>query len=293
MLAGRWALLLSATLVAATPCSVGRPSSLVCPLNDSTTMEYDLRWTHSWQWFVLPTQDAAAVSVGLLMQRGSARNFPRMGFVVMASSSGVPPGTLTASAYDPTTYEHDDPVGARRKFLYESPVDGIRPNTDWKVLTIGIDANRSVDEPHNVQVPLGQVLIGLRCQETTWTWPYYPGCRVSLTATLLPFQLTNDLVVTSPMARGDTHVYGVTVGDYDTLNVSLTRDVHNTTHEPARGLTGVALLQLDQWARPGPLDFPYNLSQASPGIELETHPGECAGSLCASPRPLSLSHTRP
>ena len=120
-------LLLLPGLAAAGPCSVGRPSAVVCPLNDSSTMEYDLRWAHSWQWFELPTHDLAAVAVGLVMQRGSSRNFPRMGFVAMASSSGIPPGTLAAAEYDPTVYEHDDPVGPRRQFLYESPVDGVRP----------------------------------------------------------------------------------------------------------------------------------------------------------------------
>ena len=40
-------------LARAGPCSVGRPSSQVCHLNNSETMEYELRWTHGWQWFVL------------------------------------------------------------------------------------------------------------------------------------------------------------------------------------------------------------------------------------------------
>ena len=31
------------------------------------------------------------------------------------------------------------------------------------------------------------------------------------------------------------------------LNVSLTRDVHNTTDEPARGLVGAAMLNYEQW----------------------------------------------
>jgi hypothetical protein len=231
-------LLALAAAVAGGPCSVGREQSVVCPLNNSQTMEYELRWAHNWQWFSLPTHDAAGVAAGLVLQRGSSKMFPRMGFVAMASSSGVPPGTLMGGTYDPTTYAHDDPPGARRKVLYESPVDGSRPNTDWKVLTLGFDANVSMSEAQRVQVPLGQVLIGLRCHETTWTWPYYPGCRVSLTATLLPFTLSNELRVTAPMARGDAHVYKVGVGAFDTLNVSLTRDVQNTSHSPARGLRG-------------------------------------------------------
>ena len=50
------------------------------------------------------------------------------------------------------------------------------------------------------------------------------------------------------MARGgDSHVYKLTVGDYDSLNVSLTRDVHNRTglnpDAPVRGLVGAAMLQ--------------------------------------------------
>ena len=196
-----------------TVCSVGRPSDVVCPLNDSSTVEYELRWMHKWQWFVLPTHDAAAVSVGMVMQRGSSKNFPRTGFVVMASPSGVPPGSLQSAEYDPTTYVHDDPVGARRQFIYESPVDGSRPKTDWKVLTLGYDTNRSMDEPQRVQVPLGNVLIGLRCHETTWTWPYYPGCRVSITATLLPFALADNLTIAAPMRPGDSHLFRIDLGD--------------------------------------------------------------------------------
>ena len=259
---------------AAGPCSVGRPSDVVCPLNDTQTVEYELRWTHGWQWFVLPTESTAAVAAGLVLQRGSSRNFPRTGFVMMASSSGVPPGTLASAEYDPTTYVHDDPVGARRQFIFESPIDGSRPKTDWKVLTLGIDANRSMDLPEEVQVPLDSVLIGLRCHEPTWTWPYYPGCRVALTTTLLPFGLSHGMSVAAPMARGDTHVYRVTVGDYDSLNISLSRDVNNRTDDPARGLVGSAMLNLGKWSRPGPLEFPYNLSQSPLDTELELSPEE-------------------
>ena len=271
------------------PCSVGRDPSVVCQLNSSQTMEYELRWTHSWQWFVLPTNNVAGVSVGLVFQRGANRHFPKMGFVAMASNSGVPPGTLSASSYDPLTYAHDDEIGARRKFISESHVDGLRPRTDWKVLTLGFDTNRTEEQADEVQVPLGQVLIGLRCQEDTWVIPHYPGCRVSLTATLLPFALRDNLTVVAPMARGDTHLYRVTVGDYDTLNISLTRDVHNTSHTPARGLVGAAMLQLNRWARPAPLDFAANLSRASPGTDLETSPGPRT----APPPPRQPDHRHP
>ena len=105
------ALLPLATATDRSPCSVGRPASVVCQLNDTRTLEYELRWNHGWQWFVLETHDMAAVSAGLVLQRGASRNFPRMGFVMMASTSGVPPGTLMEGGYDPTTYAHDDPVG--------------------------------------------------------------------------------------------------------------------------------------------------------------------------------------
>ena len=107
---GLWAPLLLLTMMGASAqtdvgqCHLERPTSVVCPLNSSQTMEYELRWSHGWQWFVLPTADAAAVSIGLVMQRGSSRNFPRMGFVAMASSSGVPPATLSVRPWwSPTT----------------------------------------------------------------------------------------------------------------------------------------------------------------------------------------------
>ena len=267
-------LLLSLNGARAGPCSVGRASSVVCPLNDSQIVEYELRWAHKWQWFMLPTADVAGVAVGLVLQRGASKSFPKMGFVVMASSSGVPPGTLADAEYDPTTYAHDDPVGVRRKYLFESPIDGVRPKTDWKVLTLGIDSNRSASEPRLVQVPLGHVLIGLRCHEMTWTWPYYPGCRVSLKATLLPFELSHNLTVSAPMARGDVHVYRVAVGGYDSLRLSLERSVNNETHDPARGLVGAAMLDRDRWSRPEPLLFPANLSRAAGGVDLATSAAE-------------------
>ena len=85
---------------------------------------------------------------------------------MMASSSGVPPGSLSAAEYDPQTYVHDDPEGPRRKTHWDSPIDGDNPNRDWNVLTIGFDNdNRTADEASVVQVPLGEVLIGMRCNE--------------------------------------------------------------------------------------------------------------------------------
>ena len=84
---------------------------------------------------------------------------------------------------------HDDPVGARRQFVWDSPTDGLRSDTDWKVLTLGIDSNRTDGEAEAVQVALGDVLIGVRCNELLWTGQI-PGCRYSLTATLLPFDVS-------------------------------------------------------------------------------------------------------
>ena len=275
-LLGRLALASFAPKAVDAGCQIGRPSSEVCVLSDSQTMEYELRWHHGWQWFLLHTNGAAAVTAGLVLQRGWSKYYPRTGFVLMDSNSGMPPATLdpTAPAYDPRTYaSHDHPVGVRRKFIYES-ASGIRPLTDWKVLTIGIDTNASAESPQDVQVPLSSVLIGLRCHETLWVKPGFPGCRMSLTATLLPFELSHSVHIAAPMARGDSHVYRVTVGDYDSLNISLTRDVMNRTDSPARGLVGAAMLNLGKWSPPFTLEFPYNLSRSPPGTDLEVHAPE-------------------
>ena len=192
----------------------------VVPLQSSVPLEYEATLDDGWRWFSLPTNDAAGVAAGLVLQRGYSQNFPRIGFVAMASSSGVPPGSLSGASYNPTTYtQHDDPVGPRRAFFWDSPTDGVRSDADWKVLTIGIDTNRSVDDPQSVFVPLGTVLIGVRCNENLWSGTI-PGCRYSLTATLLPFELQNGQVIRAPMARADTHVFRVTAGEYDTIQLT-------------------------------------------------------------------------
>ena len=272
-------LLLWATLGSAGQCTVGRQSNVVCPLNQST-VEYELRWSHSWQWFSVQAGDAAAVSVGLVVQRGESLQFPRTGFVAMAAYGDDPPGsTGTSNVYDPATWQwNPDPVGPRYKYISETPLTGTRPTTDWKVITLGIDPGAPRDEPERVHVPLGQVHIGIRCQETTWTSSNYPGCRMSLTATLLPFNASNNLTVTAPMAPGDVHVYRADIGDYDTINVSISRDVYNTSREsPHSGLLGAAMVaQREQWPRPMPISFPFNLSRAPPGVVLESYPNETA-----------------
>ena len=124
-------------------------------------------------------------------------------------------------------------------------------------------------------MPLGVVLIGIRCNELLWTGQI-PGCRYSLTATLLPFVLAENTTISAPMGRGDTHVYRVTVGAYDSLNISLTRDVHNKTDSPANGLVGVAMLQRGKWSRIGPLHYPYNLSGSPIGTILAESAAETA-----------------
>lgn len=143
-------------------------------LTDGGTVEFeqtldDPLLPYGWRWFVLPTNELGAVTAGLVLQRGYSQNFPRMGLVIMASSSSVPPGSLTSCAgtpitcYDPTRYaEHDDQAGPRRRFLWDSPIDGVRQDRDWRVLTLGFDTDHDTYMPQDVQVPLGNVLIGKR-----------------------------------------------------------------------------------------------------------------------------------
>lgn len=272
--------LLASIPLALSGCEIGRPQADVCILNGSQTVEYELRTAiHRWQWFALPTNGDAAVTAGLVMQRGPGKRFPRMGFVLMDSPSGQPPLSTTLAAnpdddYNPNTYgSHNHPQGAQFTYSYDGAADP-SPKTDWKVLTLGFNANASAEAPQDVQVPLNTVLIGLRCNEKDWTWPDFPGCRVSLTATLLPFELSHDVQIAAPMARSDAHVFRMRVGDYDSLNVSITRDVSNRTYSPARGLLGAAMLNLGMWARPGPIDFPFNLSMAPLGTDMETYAPE-------------------
>lgn len=230
-------------------------------LNDSVPVEFEQLTTFGWRWFVLPTDDAAAVTAGLVVQRGLGNRFPRMGFVMMASSSGIPPGSLSVAEYDPRTYVHDDPEGPRRRFVFEEESS----STDWRVMTLGFDDNRTDSDADLVQVPLNEVLVGVRCNEFDW-FGAVPGCRYSLTATLLPFAIAHNVSVSAPMERGRQHVYRLTLGEYDSLNISLTRDVRNATDSDGqpRGLVGVAMLGNGWWSRPAPLEFPCAPCPAAP-----------------------------
>ena len=228
-------------------------------LNNSEPVEYEQLQADGWRWFVLTTHDVAAVTAGLVVQRGYGNLFPKMGFVMMASPSGIPPGFLSQAEYDPMTYAHDYLVGPYRRFIWDTTPSV----TDWRVLTIGYDDNRTDDEASDVQVlDLNEVLIGVRCNEFAWSGPI-PGCRYSLTATLLPFEMTHNMIVAAPMGRQGQHVYKLTVGEYDSLNVSLERQVRNASDfgRRPRGLVGAAMLGKGRWSRPSPLAFPYNLTQ--------------------------------
>jgi len=51
-----------------------------------------------------------------------------------------------------------------------------RPDTDWRVLTVGFDSNSSAGQPVTVQVAVDNVLIGVRCNEQDWQAPSIAGC---------------------------------------------------------------------------------------------------------------------
>ena len=247
-------------LLSARPTS---PSE-VLPLSSGVTVEYEQRESYSWRWFILPTGNNAGVSIGLVMQRGDNDNFPRHGLVALATAGAVPPGSVSGAEYDPTTYtQHEDPVGPRFKYSWIS-LSEARPSTDWEVLTLGFDANASRTDPAATQVQLNNVLIGFRCNERDWSGEI-PGCRYSLTATLLPFELRHGSRLTAPMAPGTVHVYRITLGTYDSLSLDIDRDGVNASEhlESTAGLVGAALLQRAAWSPPRTLDFPYNLSGAS------------------------------
>ena len=121
-------------------------------------------------------QPPSPQGAGLVVQRGENNNFPRMALVAMASTSSVPPGSLSLVEYDPTTYAgHDDPVGPRRQFFWDDPTQP-RPDTDWRVLTVGFNSNSSAGQPGTVQVAVDNVLIGVRCNEQDWQAPSIAGC---------------------------------------------------------------------------------------------------------------------
>lgn len=257
-------------LLAASPAS---PTE-VLPLTSGVTVEYEQRESYSWRWFILPTGNSAGVSIGLVMQRGDNDNFPRHGLVALATKGEVPPGYVAGAEYDPTTYsQHEDPVGPRFQHSWIS-LSEARPSTDWEVLTLGFDANASAADPAATQVQLNNVLVGFRCNERDWSGEI-PGCRYSLTATLLPFELRHGSRLTAPMAPGTVHVYRITLGTYDSLSLEIGRDGVNASEEhlaSTAGLVGAALLQRAAWSPPRALGFPHNLSGASG--ELGTLPAE-------------------
>ena len=88
------------------------------------------------------------------------------------------------------------PIGPRLQYNRDTTF----PSTDWRALTVGYDTSASASDPESTQVPLENVLIGIRCYETDWTAPL-AGCRYSLTAQLLPFTLQPGDRIVSPMGR--------------------------------------------------------------------------------------------
>ena len=240
-------------------------------LDPDHTVEYAQYFDDGWRWFYIPTNNSNAVTASLVTQRGEQNNFPKMGFVLLSSqSSETVPSFSNPDNYDPDGYEHDFPIGPRLQYNRDTTF----PSTDWRALTVGYDTSASASDPESTQVPLENVLIGIRCYETDWTAPL-AGCRYSLTAQLLPFTLQPGDRIVSPMGRiyraenanggtvasPATHIYRVEVGGYDTLGFDIERDGSNHSAETNAGLVGVALLQRNGWSKPAPLyDGLTNLS---------------------------------
>ena len=168
-------------------------------VTDGQTVEYEQREQEGWRWFLFPTNDTGGVSCGLVLQRGENDNFPRHGFVVLASTGVVPPGSVSAAEYNPKEYDqHEHLVGPRFQYNWIDK-DTSRPNTDWSVLTLGYDTNASAAQPAATQVPLANVLIGFKCNEANWQGET-PGCRYSITVRLVPFVLKHGLSIQAPMS---------------------------------------------------------------------------------------------
>ena len=196
-------------------------------LDPDHTVEYAQYFDDGWRWFYIPTNNSNAVTASLVTQRGEQNNFPKMGFVLLSSqSSETVPSFSNPDNYDPDGYEHDFPIGPRLQYNRDTTF----PSTDWRALTVGYDTSASASDPASTQVPLENVLIGIRCYETDWTAPL-AGCRYSLTAQLLPFALQPGDRIVSPMGRiyraenanggtvasPATHIYRVEVGGYDLI----------------------------------------------------------------------------
>ena len=101
-------------------CVYAARASLL-PLTPAVAVEYELSPADGWDWYLVDTDDVHAVSAGLVVQRGAASRFPRMGFVMLESASQVPPGSLSDAEFDPTVYtQFDAPIGARLQYVWEA-----------------------------------------------------------------------------------------------------------------------------------------------------------------------------
>jgi hypothetical protein len=210
-------------LLLASRCGADWDPASLTTLASGEPVEYEQYTSEAWKWFLLDTNDAAGVVAGIVAQRGSGDNFPRMGLILIASSTAVPPGAISGVDIDPTTYGlFDEDEGARLQYLWDSPTTP-RALTDWKVTEVGFDYNATADRPGEAQVPVGRALVGVRCNEAQWTGSI-AGCRYTLTATLLPFVLADGDVVRAPMGRGGVHVFSLLMSDYDSLTVVVERD---------------------------------------------------------------------
>ena len=251
-------------------------SADVRTLTDGQTVEYEQREQEGWRWFLFPTNDTGGASCGLVLQRGENDNFPRHGFVVLASTGVVPPGSVSAAEYNPKEYDqHEHLVGPRFQYNWIDK-DTSRPNTDWSVLTLGYDTNASAAQPAATQVPLANVLIGFKCNEANWQGET-PGCRYSITVRLVPFVLKHGLSIQAPMSPRakaqasagarignvpSVHVFRIALDTFDSLRLDIQRDGVNSSLASAPGLNGAALIHRARWSPPRYLDFPYNLSGA-------------------------------
>lgn len=119
-----------------------------------------------------------------------------------------------------------------------------KPSVDSLTLTLGYNTSLSSGRCASGLQPL--ILVGIRC-----AWGERFGCPFQLSATRVPTRVSDGDVVTAPIEAGAFHYFGLSIGGFDTLTLTLRYATTCGPSSPVLPHTSLPLplplLRLDRW----------------------------------------------